>query len=216
MRERLKDNSGSAMLTALIVIFVVMILSLSVLAGAYNAYRMSLGASNNAQAKLYAQSAADKLEEYITGVNYDSFEAQWNAFSVGESPLWFYLRYNVEQNNWPYYKASENTHDKDHAYRYFIMSVGSKDVYNMLDYKAAIGNDTSVLMYWENKDNETILTVEVRCEKDSDTYVATNKYKLIKSAYSDGAGSDHSILPGVNPSGNSIANSEKWVWVAVN
>ena len=210
--KSLKNDSGSAMITALAVIFVIMILSLSLLAGAYSAYRSSVSAASNAQVRAYALSASEKLEEYIAGISYDSYRTQWNALTNGKDSIWQYLRYNISQNNWPYYDSKQKGHDEECAYRYFQLTVSSDDVYVISKYNTAVACDTKVLMYYENTDEGVLLHVDVSCEKNAEKCIVKSTYLLSIGQYSDGSGSDHTTLAGINPSGNSIDTASSWTW----
>lgn len=207
-------NAGSALLVAIIASIVVIAFSLSLLIAAYSLFQSSVQKRDQVQLKEYTKTLALEIESEITDPNFASCAEQNEALQNGEDNLWFYLRYNVEQNNWPFYEQDEGIgHTKENAYRYFDINVsgGEERLY------ATMPNSVSVCMYWTKEviedegDEEIYLTVVVTCERDKQACTMSSYYTLSKTLYSDAEAPEGSFLS-VNPQNNNIALNECWKW----
>ncbi|MCH1983058.1 hypothetical protein MCG98_10825 [Ruminococcus sp. OA3] len=214
-RKTQGKKDGSALLIAIIIMTVVMMLSLALLLVSFNLYATASRQQNMAQCKELAQSLSRALESEITIPPFESYTEQKEALESGSYPLWFYLRYNVGQSNWPYFN-DERKHTAEYAHRYFqiIPSATGTEAAKLMD-------DISIMMYWESEtgqeENGVPLVVQVSCEKGGQKSVITVTYELIIGSqdYDD---AETGVRPNSasNPSLNELKYPEKaWSW-AVN
>ncbi len=212
--KKLRKKDGSALLSAVVVMAVVMLLSLSLLLISYSLFHTVNKQQNDAQCRELAQSLSRALEEEITIPPFASYGEQETALNEGSCPLWFYLRYNVRQSSWPYFNAEERGHTSAYAYRYFKIDPSDSGLDG-----AELMDDISVMIYWESESGAeaagTPLVIRVSCRKGRQESTITSAYELIigSTDYSDAP--EESYTPagqGVNPNGNSIENEKIWSW----
>lgn len=227
-KNSIRNHQGSAILIALVIMMVLMMLSLALLAVSYSLFSTANKQQNTEQCKEIAQSLSKELEAQIVGVSFmdengkPSYQVQQQAANNGEYPLWFYLRYNVWQSNWPYYNAEEYGHTANYAFRYFDISSNDTGI------DTSVLDDTSVMIYWESEmgadtmaKNNTPLTIQVTCTKGKQKATITSYYTLemedvTETSYSDVDGSiggDDTGNSYVNPSNNIYEYpAEIWNW----
>lgn len=226
-----KDNKGAAMIVALVVMTVLMMFCLSLLLVVYSLYTSTLKKNSALQCKEACKTMSFELQSELTEPEYADYESQRAAkegvTGTGGDSLWFYIRYNIWQDSWPYYSSTEKGHGKDKAYRYFTITP-SEDVAGMVE-------DIKVCIYWEKGDGDpdisgrendgidipgqrtdTILHVIVTCSKNNQSYSIETEYALMAGEYADitdKTEEDIMLNNGVNPYNNSIYKFEKWQWV---
>lgn len=226
-----KNNKGAAMIVALVVMTVLMMFCLSLLLVVYSLYTSTLKKNSALQCKEACKTMSFELQSELTEPVYADHEsqsaAQKSVTGTGGDSLWFYIRYNIWQDSWPYYSSTERGHGKDEAYRYFTITP-SEDV-------AGMAEDIKVCIYWEKDDNasagdgqeddgsdileqraDTILHVVVTCSKNEQSYTIETEYTLMAGEYADitdKTEEDTMLKQGVNPYNNSIYKFEKWQWV---
>lgn len=214
-KKTLTKKDGSALLVAIIIMAVVMMLSLALMLVSFNLYATASRQQNMAQCKELAQSLSGALESEITIPPFESYSEQMDALEAGQYPLWFYLRYNVGQSNWPYFN-DQRRHTEEYAQRFFRI-LPSDDATE----EAKLMDDISIIMYWESEtgleENGITLVVQVSCEKGGQKSVITVTYELIIGSqdYDD---AETGVRPNSssNPSLNELKYPEKaWSW-AVN
>lgn len=235
-----KDNKGAAMIVALVVMTVLMMFCLSLLLVVYSLYTSTLKKNSTLQCKEACKTMSFELQSELTEPVYTDYEsqsvAQKSVTGTGGDSLWFYIRYNIWQDSWPYYSSTERGHGKDTAYRYFTITP-SEGVAGMTE-------DIKVCIYWE-KDNtiddtvsddiatdgtgqeadgsdvleqraDTILHVIVTCSKNEQSYSIETEYTLMAGEYADitdKTEEETMLRQGINPYNNSIYKFEKWQWV---
>lgn len=212
-KKVLKNKNGSALLIAIVIMMVVTMLGLALLLVSYSLFATSNRQKSMEQCKALAQSLSRELEEEITISQFSSYAAQNQALNEGKFPLWFYLRSNIWQTNWPYYNAEERGHTEDFAYRYFKLDGSNDEVNEVVD-------DISICIYWESEADAqkvgTPLIVQVTCTKGKQKSTITSTYELVIGAndYEDiKETSDKTTIPGkYNPGNNTIETGEIWSW----
>ena len=211
MKKRvIKNKEGSALLIAIVIMMVVTMLSLALLLVSYSLFATSNKQNNDEQCRTLAQSLSLELEKEITISPFEKYEMQKQAHDDGKYPLWFYLRFNVWQSNWPYYNAEERGHSDGYAWRYFKLNADESSAATVVD-------DISVLIYWESEADAqkaaTPLVVEVTCKKGSQQYTVKSTYELVIEVdpYEDAQGMVTVSSP-YNPLNNQIDSGEIWNW----
>ncbi len=96
-------NRGSALVTVLVVLMVVMSFVLLLILEAYQYYSMSGAKQYRLKCEELATTASHEISLEITKPRFASKEEEAEALADGKHGLWFYLRYNVGQANWPYF-----------------------------------------------------------------------------------------------------------------
>ena len=111
-KKALKQKEGSALLIAIVIMMVLTMLTLALLLVSYSLFATANKQQGMEQCKEMAQSLSRELEEEITGtdVDFSTYDEMKTAYEAGESPLWFYLRFNLWQSDWPYYNEEERGH----------------------------------------------------------------------------------------------------------
>ncbi|MDO5127091.1 MAG: hypothetical protein Q4D54_05005 [Eubacteriales bacterium] len=218
--QKSKHNKGSAMLIAIIVSVVVVAFCLSLLLVCYSLYASAVRKVTSRQCKELAKSLSIELEQELTKLNFASYEEEKLALervSNGENSLWFYLRYNLFQENWPGYKAEYSEEQNKLSYREFTLDLSGGDSSR---YEAQT-SDITLCVYWKNEDvllmkEETLLCVEVHVTKDDQSAIMRNYFTLSVSNYPSttlsGEIDTSQALEIVNPSGYSIDEDEHWKW----
>ena len=108
------------MMIAIIVSVVVVAFSLSLLLVCYALFSSSARKVTSRQCKELAKTLSLELEQELTKPNFASYEEEQMALksvSDGENSLWFYLRYNLFQEQWPGYHAEYTEEKKELCYR---------------------------------------------------------------------------------------------------
>lgn len=218
LRKLKDDNRGVATIVATIVGIVVLMLSLSLLLAAYSLFSSTSRRIKQDECKELAKSISLELDKEIT-MEFDSYEKQKKALEDGKNSVWFYLRYNVWNNdNWPYYCETEAGHGKENAFRYFILDI---DQLNGLDFKD-MSADVSVCIFWEsdkdiyqNDMKEGLpITIKITVSAGEQYYEITSSYMLSVGIYDDVSNENIvDVTSSVNPQNNSINVAEKWKWV---
>ncbi|MBQ8923964.1 MAG: hypothetical protein IJ053_04130 [Lachnospiraceae bacterium] len=158
----------------------------------------------------------ESKEEFIAGIN-NTAEAK---YPCSDYNLWYYIRYNLFQNNWLSYKDETSAgHVQANAYRYFTLDVSGGDVTQY----ATWADEVSVCMYWEceaeDVKDEATLTIIVTVTKGDQKAVVTSYYTLNVDNFPDsdeGETINDRTDSAFNPTGNSIYLSENWRWTKVN
>lgn len=220
-----KDNRGVALVVSIVVGMVVTTFCLTLLLVSYNLFSTTIKGGAQDQCKQLAISLAQSIDEQIcadknSSLDFTSYDEQMAALMAGQDNLWFYLRYNIGQSNWPYYNVDENGHNSEKfAERYFNLTPNGTD--------RRVYDKATICMSWESSADtqqtgwkaedtqlEAMLKVEIVVEFGGFSYSMNSYYSLDVSRY------DESIEVGernqgnsvVNPSGNSIYNNERWRW----
>ena len=167
-----EENRGSAMIVAIVVSMVVVVFCLSLLLVSYALFSSSVRRVTQNQCRELSKTISIEIEKELTTPAYTSFDMQKQDVTDGKNLLWQYLRYNVCQGNWPYYESESSTdHGEKAAYRYFTLAATGGDTTKY----AAMADDISVCIYWENdgryqiSKNDVILCVKVTCMKGEQT-----------------------------------------------
>ena len=210
-----EENRGSAMIVAIVVSMVVVVFCLSLLLVSYALFSSSVRRLTQNQCRELSKTISIEIEKELTTPAYTSFDMQKQDVTDGKNLLWQYLRYNVCQGNWPYYESESSTdHGEKAAYRYFTLAATGGDTTKY----AAMADDISVCIYWENdgsyqiSKNDVILCVKVTCTKGDQTASMLSKYNLSCMDYEDAEIGVDTGDDTVNPSKNDILKSEHWSW----
>ena len=225
MRKK-TNNRGSAMLVAIIVSVVVVAFALSLLLVAYSLFASSAKKVTQTQGMELAKTVSLELAEEITRPKFASFDEVLEGvsgngtYSATQYPLWYYIRYNIQQEQgWPYY-ADETVvgHSQKYAYRYFTYSISGGDAAKY----AGLADDISICMYWSRNDETekdgTLLTVETTVKKGEQLCVNTCYYELTVALFEDGSSGNHLVGTdafSMNPKNNLIDGNENWIWTKV-
>ena len=214
MKKRvLRNKKGSALLIAIVIMMVVTMLGLALLLVSYSLFATSNRQNSAEQCTALAQSLNRELEEEITISQFKDYASQTKALNDGKFPVWFYLRFNVWQTNWPYYNSEERGHTEEFSNRYFKLEGSGDEVNEAVD-------DISILIYWESEADAdkagTQLVVQVTCTKGKQKSTITSTYELVIGAndYEDiKTGDEATTTPQkYNPGGNTIETGEIWSW----
>lgn len=209
-KKALEQKEGSALLIAIVIMMVLTMLTLALLLVSYSLFATANKQQGMEQCKEMAQSLSRELEEEITGtdVDFSTYDEMKTAYEAGESPLWFYLRFNLWQSDWPYYNEEERGHTAAYAYRYFDINTGTgkEAVADALD-------DISVKMYWEGENDaekeDTSFVVQVTCQKGKLKSIITSTYELtIDENPANYGGAGEEMLDGKHL----IQTGEKWTF----
>ena len=215
-----KHNKGSAMMIAIIVSVVVVAFSLSLLLVCYALFSSSVRKVTSRQCKELAKTLSLELQQELTKPNFASYEEEQMALksvSDGENSLWFYLRYNLFQEQWPGYHAEYTEEKKELCYREFSLDLSGGDASKYEAYTS----DIVVRVYWQNDNidvtkDDTLLCVEVEVKRDDQSAIMRNYFTLSVNDYPSttlsGAVDTSSALAVVNPSGYSVNETEHWKW----
>ncbi|MBR5420541.1 MAG: hypothetical protein IK115_05265 [Lachnospiraceae bacterium] len=203
MKKKLtgKQNKGSALITVLAVITILMVVVLSVLAMSYRYFTSESGSIYRQKGDEAARSLSQELGDELTK---PAFENAAMAESEG-SGLWKYVRTNLGPG-WSYYDSGSfdrafyngnsdyftvslnKASDKASASRTFVVeSAGGDDTL-----KEELP-ETEVVLYWEpgryiDRLNESRLYIEVSCRMGDHVTQITKRYKLSTLPYAEGFG----------------------------
>jgi hypothetical protein len=162
------DNSGFATIFTVIVSAVVMVFCLALLLVSYTLFTSASKAENRSRCRALTVSLSEELKSNITSVYFDSYEEESASRNSGENQLWFYLRDNINSEN-------------------FSETLSKTFRINTDD---GTGEDSTVTMYWKNGDesggedtDDIYLYVEVETESGGQTYTLTTVYDLEADTY---------------------------------
>ncbi|MBQ8913692.1 MAG: hypothetical protein IJ054_06580 [Lachnospiraceae bacterium] len=223
-----KDNRGSAMIVAIVVSIIVITFTLSLLLVSYSLFVSNERKVTQSQVKELSKSINIEIGDELTSPNFDDSQALLDGINNYENAkycapdynMWYYVRYNLFQNNWPYYRDETTAgHVEANAYRYFKLSLTGGDTSEY----SAMADDISVCMYWECEDidikDQAILTVEVTVTKGGQTSTTTSYYELGMTYFDDEISEkieNNKTDSAFNPAGNTIDLNERWTWTRVN
>lgn len=223
-----KDNRGSAMIVAIVVSIIVIAFTLSLLLVSYSLFVSNERKVTQTQVKELSKSISLEIGDELTRPSYDDSQALLDAINNDENAkycapdynMWFYVRYNLFQKNWPYYKDETTaSHVGADARRYFKLNLTGGDTAAY----SAMADDISVCMYWECDDisikEQAVLTVEVTVTKGDQKSTTTSYYELGVSYYSGNMSDkieNDKEDPAFNPAGNTIDLNERWTWSRIN
>lgn len=208
MVKKMYEKKGSALIIAIIIMMVTMMLAFALLLISFSLHSTANRQNDLEQCKEIAQSLSVEIENEIVGVRFEEYEQQRAASEANRYPLWFYLRYNLGQTDWPYL-ADEKGHTKSYAYRYFNIFEEDEEL------KIDAVDDISILMYYERVDEnlkgELDLTIQVICTKGKQKCVVKTLYSVSRDeVYEDVESEETEILSPVNPGKCNINLKEKW------
>ncbi len=226
--ELYNDNHGSAMIVAIVVSVIVISFALSLLLVSYSLFTSNERKVTQAQVKELAKSISLEIGDELTKPQFDSKQALLDGinnkagakYRAPEYNMWYYVRYNLFQSNWPYYRDETTAgHVKANALRYFKINMTGGDTSSY----SSMADDIYVCMYWECDDpeikDETLLTIEVTVSKGGQTSTITSYYELGVNYFSDageGTSENNMSSDAFNPAGNRINLDENWTWTRVN
>lgn len=236
-KGRKVNNEGSAMIVAIVVSMVVMAFCLSLLLVAYSLFNSTVKKNKIEQCKSVMETYSISVDKSLTVPVYTDINKMNEDFINAKNNLWFYLRYNINQENWPDYVSEEESgHDMKAACRYFDLNLSSEGE-GFQNYS----DNITTCIYWEkvfgfeasseesNDDlteyeDERLIKVHVKmtCKIDDLIYEVENVYDLTitENDMDENEDEDNSLIhdslhigtSSVNPSGNEINESERWVF----
>jgi len=200
-------------MVALVVSVIVLGFALSLLLTSYSLFSSANKQFSDIRARELAQSAVEELTAELTEVDFDTYAEQLAAHETKlrdekKYSLWFYVRYNMFQNNWPYYDEDESNtgHGLNAAGKYFDLNADQ------------LADDIKVNMYWEKDDSQrdgARLWIRVTVTVGDATYTAkrvlelqVDKYPDVSSKTAEAASANLTI----NPAANRILKYERWRW----
>jgi hypothetical protein len=214
-----EKNQGVAMIVAVIAGMVLMVFTLSLLLVSYTLFSSVAAKSTQSQCAELAKSVSQELRQELLNVNYDSYSAQ-NAAVGRENNLWFFLRYNLwQQEAWPYYNDGETGHDEADSVRYFTINATEDSKFE------GMADQILITTYWkidsdspQNETDKSLTTVhfKVEAKKGDSAYVVESDYALTVTPYdsAEGEGNMETVENSkINPYNKYIDRNEKWVWV---
>ena len=223
-----KDNRGSAMIVAIVVSIIVITFTLSLLLVSYSLFVSNQRKVTQSQVRELSKSINIEIGDELTCPQFDSKQALIDGIENKEGAkycapdynMWYYVRYNLFQTNWPYYRDETTAgHVKANSYRYFKINLTGGDTSQY----SSMADDISVCMYWEceefNIKDEALLTVEVTVTKGDQTSTTTSYYELSVNKFDDadeGVKENNTLSNAYNPAGNTIDLTEDWKWTRVN
>ncbi len=234
MTEKNRDqklNKGSALITVLVVITVLMAIVLSVLQLSYRYYITENGGLYRQKCKEAAQSLSEEIKKELTKPNFTDYDEQNDK----APEIWKYVRNNMYQDGWKYeteaapallYSGDENpfksyeidkflkTSDSDVCKKEFSLIM---DEGRILGDKAVISEETPrvlVSLYYEpgkykNIPDGTRLYVKTECIAGDYSYSITNTFTLFTVKYNCPAGEETTK---VDAGGGEIFKNHKWMW----
>lgn len=218
-------NKGSAMLIAIVIMMVLTMLSLALLLVSYSLFQTVNKQQKVEQCTELARSLSRELEAEITEPEFRSYAQQQAASDNGEYPLWFYLRYNVLQSNWPYYDedSDDRAHGPAEAFRHFTLEI-SEEYQDFADqisvtmyYKSDALSDQENTGYIDQEIwRDASVIVEVTCENGKQKSTVTTTYGVVEEEeageYDDAPEGVQPVDAEMNPSHNSIYLKGAWSW----
>ena len=122
----MKKNSCATTIIVICVMAVVMTLSLGLFLTASVMTRTAGRTLASEQCRILAVSLSDEIQQEICsrGASYKSEEQELagKIQAKGETSLWHYIRQNISDGSWAYYKEDEGAvHDKENATRSFTL-----------------------------------------------------------------------------------------------
>jgi hypothetical protein len=134
------DNRGVATIFSVIVATVLMVFCLALLLVSYTLYVSASKAQNRSRSRALTVSLSEELRDSITSVSFETYEEEQTARENGEDQLWFYLRDNLDGENWIRYQKENDAALHDSADKVF--NIETDDVID------GIGANLTVTMYW--------------------------------------------------------------------
>jgi type II secretory pathway pseudopilin PulG len=203
------------MIVATIVGAVIMVFVLSLLLVSYSLFTTAARKETQLQCQELARSVNQEIRQELMKPDYDTYEDQLAAVGT-ENDLWFFLRYNLWQDDaWPYFHEGESGHNKSDSYRYFtIDATDAEELGGMAD-------QILITMYWEIDSEEpaaetdksfTTLHIKVEAQKGDCAYAMESAYALTVIAYDSAAEDGELEDAGSNPFHEVIDKNEKWAW----
>lgn len=224
MKGKKLDNRGSAMIVSIVVSVVVMAFCLSLLLVAYSLYVSTAKETKFEQCKDITESFSKYITDEITKPVYLDINEMFNDMD-SKNVIWFYLRYNLLQANWPKYIRDDSTdEDENKAYRY--IKINSSDKNNTFSKYASC---LSVCFYYEDdyvsddgKEENYTLHVIVSCNYGDTSYSVENIFNLNITDFEipDNPSEEYNNKSAAlekgngkyNPAGNTIDTSKKWIF----
>ncbi len=220
-KNKRSNQKGSALIFVLVIMVVVTVVCLSLLLVSSTLIQSVQNQKAYTQSREAAITLSREIENELTIPAFATKEAEVKAETDSDNKydLWFYLRYNIWQDNWPYYNTDKRGHDESYAYRYFKLESNSVD-----SEAASAAKDVSIVMYWERENgdehdvaNGTPLIVQVTCKVGDQSCTITSTYELTEAdaAYSDAASfKDHvPVSREIDPRAQIACNEEyAWSW----
>ena len=201
-----ENNQGVALIVCITVISILVIFCFSLLLVSYTLYasqNKNLQSDRNAEAaKTLAVSIRQELAE-----------------GSDQSYLCNYLRYNVQQESWPFYEVNEEDgsevagHGASDAKRYFNLT--KTEGVNIEGYPSQV----ELCMYWmrpvkqPTERDKTRLFVEITCRSGSQSYTIKSEYEL--TIFIPDIATNPVSSFSINPADNTIDTSESWRWTLV-
>jgi hypothetical protein len=217
--KKTKKEEGVAMIVATVVGMILIVFTLSLLLVAYSLFSSVAAKRTQNQCEEVAKSVSQELGQELINVNYDSYLQQSSALGR-ENNLWFFLRYNLwQQETWPYYNDGETGHNEEDSYRYFTINAVTDEKF------AGMADQILVTAYWDidsdNPQTETDKSMtevhfKVEVQKGDSAYVVESSYALTVTPYDNtqGYGNVDTVENStINPDNKYIDQNEKWVWV---
>ena len=185
-------DSGAALIVAVVVMMILIVFTFMLTLLAYTLYVSQNKNISSMRCAEATNTLSLAFDEEMQDVN-----------AAQRSHLYQYARFNVGQNNWPYYDAKTSGHDKTYAFRYYSLKYNPKKLKQDSSEGADDGADrmdgfpgnVKICMYWELPEGVTyeqlstrgmngiLLFVEITSEAANQSYTVTNVYELKESGY---------------------------------
>lgn len=169
MRRKCREKKGAALLVAVFLMLLLLVLSVSLLLGAYSLTHTMQGERQSMQTKELAKTFSTGLERELTEVQFADAAAEEAARSAGEDALWFYLKDQIGQGSWQV--QTERT-----------FAIGGENVTE--ETAEQLLEQSQVAMQWKELSDGTIeLSVTVTAQSGKESSEITTVYTLKREPY---------------------------------
>ena len=172
VQKKCREKQGAALLVAIFLMLLLLVLSVSLLLGAYSVTHTMQGRRQSMQAKELAETLSMQLERELTEPQFSDVEAEETARNAGEDTLWFYVKDQIRQGVWQ--------PETDYAFSLGADAVSEEDAEKLLE-------QTNVTMQWQELSDGTIqLSMTVTAASGKESCEMTTVYTLNRESYPDG------------------------------
>lgn len=172
VRKKCREKQGAAVLVAIFLMLILLVLSVTLLLGAYSMTHTMQGRRQAMQAKELAETLSVQLERELTEVQFSDAASEEASRSAGENAFWFYVKDQIRQGGWQpeteytFSLAPEDASDPD---------------------ATALLEEAGVTMQWKELSDGTIqLFVAVRALSGRESSEITSLYTLRQESYTGG------------------------------
>lgn len=172
MRKKCREKQGAALLVAIFLMLLLLVLSVSLLLGAYSVTHTMQGRRQSMQAKTLAETLSVQMERELTEPQFSDAAEEESARNAGKDALWFYVKDQIGQGSWQ--------PETDYAFSIDADAVSEETAANLLE-------QMNVTMRWQELSDGTIqLSVTVTATSGRESGEMTTVYTLQQESYTGG------------------------------